>query len=170
MVQKIDMLYIMGGAVYVPGNVGLLDNGVINDYAEWNLYIDPEAASMIFNSGISITLIPLDATNCTPVTRNFLQHIERDAKTESAKLISRIVKSRESDVQKGEFFFWDPLAAVIATDESIAQIEERIVAVVTEDGAESGRTKEDINGSKIRVALSANPVAFEKLYIDVLNR
>src|SRR5215216_413097 len=59
---NIREIYIMGGAVKVEGNVGNSGVGIQNEYAEWNIYIDPTAANIVFNSGIPIILVPLDAT------------------------------------------------------------------------------------------------------------
>lgn len=39
-------------------------------YAEWNIFVDPLAAKVLFDSGIPLTLVPLDACN----------HVEHGAK------------------------------------------------------------------------------------------
>ncbi len=46
---------IMGGAIDCPGNK--------NRTAEFNIFVDPEAAEIVFNSGAKIILIPLDICN-----------------------------------------------------------------------------------------------------------
>lgn len=46
---------IMGGAINYPGNK--------NRTAEFNIFVDPEAAKIVFNSGAKIILIPLDICN-----------------------------------------------------------------------------------------------------------
>src|SRR5262249_44068654 len=62
---------IMGGAIRVPGNLG--DGGFFrtnNTEAEWNIFHDPAAARIVFESGPRmrlIRLIPLDATNRVPI-------------------------------------------------------------------------------------------------------
>lgn len=57
--QLIKQLIIMGGAINCPGNK--------NRVAEFNLFVDPEAANIVFNSNCPITLIPLDICNSTPL-------------------------------------------------------------------------------------------------------
>lgn len=58
----------MGGVVDVPGNVGASHGGIDNMAADWNIYVDPRAAAIVLQSGVPITLVPLDATNHVPVT------------------------------------------------------------------------------------------------------
>ena len=50
--EKIERIIIMGGAVNDPGN--------ITSAAEFNIYVDPEAAKIVFASGCNIYLNTLD--------------------------------------------------------------------------------------------------------------
>jgi pyrimidine-specific ribonucleoside hydrolase len=68
LVDKIEMIYVMGGAVDVPGS-GISEENVT---VEWNIYCDPHAARLAFESGAPITLVPLDATNEAPITPEFV--------------------------------------------------------------------------------------------------
>lgn len=52
--EKIDRIIIMGGAVMDPGN--------ITSAAEFNIYVDPEAAKIVFASGCNIYLNTLDVS------------------------------------------------------------------------------------------------------------
>ncbi len=62
---KIQELTIMGGAYTVPGN--------ITPAAEFNFYVDPEAADLVFRSGINIVAVGLDVTRQVMVSRQELQ-------------------------------------------------------------------------------------------------
>ena len=53
-IRRVDRLVVMGGAVREPGN--------INSAAEFNMYVDPEAAHMILHAGWPLYLVPLDVT------------------------------------------------------------------------------------------------------------
>ncbi len=165
--SKIRMIYIMGGAVNVPGNVSdsITGTGLA---AEWNMYIDPKAASIVLNSRVPITLVPLDATNCVPVTMEFYRRLGEQAKTPQAAFIRGLIQYREDELRRGEFYFWDPLTAAVATDESIVKIK-KIGISIAEIGPDCGRTYEDKEGKKIRVATKADPYLFESVYLDVLN-
>lgn len=67
-ISNISVLQIMGGAVFVPGNLGVLPEPPFstNTVAEFNMWIDPVAAQQVFaagDEGLKIQLTPLDATN-----------------------------------------------------------------------------------------------------------
>ena len=57
---RIDEIVMMGGAYFEVGN--------ITPTAEFNIYVDPEAADIVFKSGIKITVMPLDVTHKALVT------------------------------------------------------------------------------------------------------
>ena len=52
---KIARIVLMGGAYFEVGN--------ITPAAEFNIYVDPEAAEIVFKSGIPLTVVPLDVTH-----------------------------------------------------------------------------------------------------------
>jgi inosine-uridine nucleoside N-ribohydrolase len=167
--SKIEAIYIMGGAVKTDGNVGNSGVGIQNQYAEWNIYIDPVAANIVFNSGIPIILIPLDATDDVPVTRNFYKALDKNRSTPLASMAYELLTANLDSINSGGLQFWDPLAATVFTDQSVVSLEEMQLVVVTEEGPESGRTKLDLNGASIKVAMSADRKKFEPVFLTVLN-
>jgi inosine-uridine nucleoside N-ribohydrolase len=167
--SKIREIYIMGGAMEAKGNVGNSGVNIQNEYAEWNIYIDPVAANIVFKSGIPIILIPLDATDDVPVTRKFYEALGKNRNTPAAKLVYELLTANLDFVDSGGFQFWDSLTAAVSTDQNIVKFEELNLSVVEEEGPESGRTKQDANGAKIKVAMSADSKKFEELFLTVLN-
>ena len=159
----------MGGAVKVDGNVGNSGVGIDNQHAEWNIYIDPVAANIVFDSGAPITLIPLDATRDVPVTRTFYTALGDHLNTPSANFVHKMLTANLDFVDSGGLQFWDTLTSAVFTDESLADFEEKQLRVVEDEGPESGYTKPDQNGSSIRVAMSADRRKFESLLLTVLN-
>ena len=59
--EKIQEIVLMGGAYFEVGN--------ITPTAEFNIYVDPEAADIVFQSNIKITVLPLDVTHKALVTK-----------------------------------------------------------------------------------------------------
>ena len=159
----------MGGAVEAKGNVGNSGVNIQNEYAEWNIYVDPGAANIVFKSGVSIVLIPLDATDDVPVTRNFYKVMDKNRNTTAAKLVYELLTANLDFVDSGGFQFWDSLTSAIFTDQNLAKFKELHLSVVEEEGPESGRVKQDPNGGRIKVVMSADQKKFEKLFLTVLN-
>jgi inosine-uridine nucleoside N-ribohydrolase len=166
--EHLQGITIMGGAVRVPGNVGA-SSDIQNEAAEWNIYVDPHAASVVFASGATITLVPLDATDDVPVTIDFYQRKMKERLTPEAEFVYRILVQKDSAIRAGQFDFWDPLAAAILTDESQADYLDLSLIVVEQEGPESGQTMESASGSPLRVAVKAELPRFETLFMNTLN-
>jgi len=152
----VEMMYLMGGAVDVGGNV-LYGNPA----AEFNIWADPTAAAMVFATEMPITLIPLDATNYLPVTPYLYQAAEahRDYSAVSAFTADYLSVTP----LLGGMYHWDELAAVAASDESVVTIEDRLLAI---DG--EGTTLDDLAGRPVRVATAANRGIFERHFYEAI--
>ena len=159
---------IMGGAVQVPGNVGP-SSQIENDVAEWNFYIDPQAAALVFKSGAPLTLVPLDATNHVPLSIEFYNRLEVDRTTSVAEFVFQVLAAQEENVRSGWYYFWDPLAAAVVRDEDLVSFQDLSLEVIEAEGPESGWTKKSAAGSSLRVALTADRERFESLFLDVIN-
>lgn len=61
-IEKVQEIVLMGGAYFQVGN--------ITPAAEFNIYVDPEAAKIVFNSGAPIVVMPLDVTHKALTTRS----------------------------------------------------------------------------------------------------
>ena len=169
LVDNLEMIYVMGGAVKVPGNLQVPDVDIDNRVAEWNIYVDPHAAAVVFESGAPITLVSLDCTNDAPVTMAFYRRLEADRTTPEADFVYHMLTQMQDFINSGEYSFWDPLAAAVATDERLVTIEPQTLKVIQEEGPESGRTLLAEDGSSVRVCTAANAARFEEGFLDTLN-
>lgn len=61
-IERVQQIVLMGGAYFEVGN--------ITPAAEFNIYVDPEAADIVFKSGIDIVVLPLDVTHKALVTKS----------------------------------------------------------------------------------------------------
>jgi len=61
-VPRIAQIVLMGGAYFEVGN--------ITPAAEFNIHVDPEAAEIVFASGVPLTVMPLDVTHKALVTKS----------------------------------------------------------------------------------------------------
>lgn len=156
--QKIEMLYSMGGAVNVDGNVDAAKS------AEWNFYIDPIAVEQVFASGVPITLVPLDATNQVPMTRDLLARLNAAKQTPAAKLAERLLQNQRTEIERGNYYLWDVVAAFVASDSPAATIQEMPLRIEME----TGQTKQDAQGTRVRVVTHVDAPRFEATFLQTL--
>ncbi|MBY6055058.1 nucleoside hydrolase [Leisingera daeponensis] len=60
-IERVQEIVMMGGAYFEVGN--------ITPAAEFNIYVDPEAAETVFRSGVPVTVMPLDVTHKVLATK-----------------------------------------------------------------------------------------------------
>ena len=59
--ERIQQIVLMGGGYFEGGN--------ITPAAEFNIYVDPQAADIVFRSGVPLVVMPLDVTHKALVTK-----------------------------------------------------------------------------------------------------
>lgn len=64
-IPRVAEIVLMGGAYFEVGNV--------TPAAEFNIYVDPEAAAIVFASGAPITVMPLDVTHQALTSRAWVE-------------------------------------------------------------------------------------------------
>lgn len=161
-IPLVKELVIMGGAVTVPGNV--------TQYAEANIYADPEAADYVFQSGMNMTLVGLDVTMQTLLPSAKLKDW-RDGEKAAASFFADMT---EFYMGAYETFYpgiagcalHDPLAVGVVIDASFVGTEEMSVKVVTE-GEEDGRTVGSQSGHpKISVCTTVEKERFLSHFLE----
>ena len=138
--RGIRRLVVMGGAVRVPGNV--------TPCAEFNIFVDPDAAQEVMESGIPITLVPLDATRQVRLTRERLRrHLGR-----SRKPLATAMRALTRDLLSGSlgregFPMHDPLAVASVIVPGLLRIEPFPMRVELRGADTLGMTLADRRGS-----------------------
>lgn len=140
--SKIKRIISMGGAVNVEGNLrvhGFTDKHT-NTKAEWNYYIDPIATKIVFESGVPITLVPLDATNKVPLTKAFIEKLSKNTDPKPLESFAlRIFQNISKSITNGEYYHWDPLTAVVASKPNLCTQSEKIkLSVIANKGTDMG--------------------------------
>ena len=102
--DKINSIYIMGGALKVPGNIFFFKKG-LSKFAEINIYSDPCAADKVISSGIPIFLVPLDICNKIPVDPIFFKQLKKNIKTPQTELVYKILYKAKKYIDNNEYFF-----------------------------------------------------------------
>jgi len=89
--EKIEELVIMGGATG-RGNSG--------NFSEFNFHADPEAAEIVLNSQLPITLLPLEIGNKARLTSETIKQVKKAGKT--GKMLSQLFEHyRGGDIVTG---------------------------------------------------------------------
>ncbi len=160
-VEKIEEIALMGGALDVSGNVGTPYIGVDNFEAEWNFYLDPHAAAQVLASGVKIRLMPLDATQTLPVTTQFVDRVKTRPRDQNLEFLLSILSGVRESIDRGYYYFWDVLAAVATARPEVLSCREERIRVVTEEGPELGRTVRDEEGTPVCVVEEIRREMFE---------
>ena len=156
---KIRSVTMMGGAVGVRGNIMSAPPNK-NPHAEWNFYVDPRAANVVFRSGLPITLVPLDATNDVPLNKAVAARL---GTSPSAAFVRRLITSLPPSL-----YFWDELAAAVVVEPAIGRYANKRLTVIEREGPESGRTVRAADGARVRVTMSADRARFESSFVSTL--
>ena len=67
-IKRVQEIVLMGGAYFEVGN--------ITPAAEFNIYVDPEAAEIVFKSGVKLTVMPLDVTHKALTSAEWINDIK----------------------------------------------------------------------------------------------
>jgi inosine-uridine nucleoside N-ribohydrolase len=122
---------------------GSLSGGNITPAAEFNIYVDPEAARIVFQSGIPITMVGLDVTRKTSLTEDHVRVLEgaENPASQAAAKIGRnaINHNRERGFLVGPNMH-DSLAVAAFLDPTILKWQEYYVDVETTGELTAGET------------------------------
>lgn len=90
--ERVGEIVMMGGAYFEVGN--------ITPTAEFNIFVDPEAADIVLRSGIPITMHPLDVTHGALTTRERMGRIGKLGNACSKAVAAMLSFSERFDKEK----------------------------------------------------------------------
>ncbi len=170
--QKIKRIVIMGGGCREVN---------ITPTAEFNFWIDPEAAKIVFDCGCDILVVPLDATHAAAVSIRTAEALERKG-TKPATLTARIIRQRQN-----AYKHWQPMADInsVPVHDALAVcavLDESVLGPVVETyadvdigkGAADGMSIFDLDNrykdrkKNVKVALGADPEHFADMLLNIL--
>ncbi len=165
--QRLESVYAMGGALFVPGNVAF-GGPSDNEVAEWNIYVDPTAAQAVIDSGLTVRLVSLDGTNQVPVTPAYAERVRREATGAGALVLAELFAGHPF-MTDGAYFLWDPLAAAMAADYPLGSFSAARVDVEKAEGPEVGFTRPVEGTPNVEYLSSADRAAVEDTLLETLN-
>ena len=161
----------MGGALTVEGNV--------TPVAEANINQDPKAADEVMKSNLPLTMVGLDVTLRTLLTKNETKQW-RELGTASGKAFADITDFYidayyNLDIDKRGCALHDPLAVGVGIDPSFVSTISLFMKVVYQEGPYYGRTIGDnakLNdpNPNVKVAVNVDKERYLKAFMDLLNK
>lgn len=164
--EAIKELIIMGGAIRHEGNTTAL--------AEFNTYVDPHAAHIVYHAGIPTTLVPLDVTYQCILTALDVERLESVASpiTTCIRDATKFYMEYHDDYQGIEgCVINDPLALALTFAPDLCDYQELHVDVDISGGIAMGKTLADFYNyekkpANMKVALGVRSRAFIDLFVE----
>ena len=163
--SSVKELVIMGGAILEGGNT--------TPQAEFNIYVDPHAAHIVFHSGIPITLIPLDVTHQCWMSQEDVNRLQKIASP-----ISQFIKDMMDvylPVSLGYGYpgsaLHDPLTLATIVAPELLTFKEYFVDVDISGGVSMGKTFADVlhltkKPANMKVATGVRGREFVELFLQ----
>lgn len=137
--KGVKEIVLMGGARREGGN--------ITASAEFNMYADPHAARVVFQSGLPITAIGLDTTlqlRCTPARHNALETMGNQAGAIAAQMIGHVNQIYGEIYGAEGAALHDPCVVAYLIAPELFETTPAFVEVETRAGLTRGHTSVDI--------------------------
>jgi len=134
-IGRIREIVWMGGAFTEPGNT--------TDLAEFNAYVDPHAADIVFRSGIPLTIVPLDVTHKALMAPRHIERLDAYGTAVAGAAAGMIRFYERHDIDKYDIPgapLHDPCVIAYLIDPSLFGGEEASVAVELCNEDEVGNT------------------------------
>jgi inosine-uridine nucleoside N-ribohydrolase len=156
--RGVGRVIVMGGAVDVRGNA--------TPDSEFNMHVDPDAARLVFEAGLPLELVPLDATRQAVLREHELASAlgKRPGPLAAgiAAFTARGFTEQGADGIPG-LTLHDPLAAGVAADNSFVAWEPMRITI----GAD-GETRRAPGTANCRVAMRVDRARFVAAFLDRL--
>ena len=156
----LKQIVLMGGA---------LGAGNASPSAEFNMFLDPEAARVVFQSGVALTMVPLEVTHSALVTPQVVARVRGLGSRFGAMCEELLLFFQAAHEKEGYAFvpLHDPCAVAWLVDEALFEWQWRRVEVEVE-GRCAGRTAVDVYGvtkgrKNVRVCTAMKVDAFWQL-------
>lgn len=167
---KIEHCYVMGGTSDGSGNVSAA--------AEYNIWVDPEAAQIVFNSGLAITMVGWDNSYKYAMLKDKEINELKSLKTKYADFCVDIQKTLIELTYASYGFYGfdlpDPITMAVALDNDIILESQQLhVLVDVRDGITRGQTIVDYfnveqGDQNVRVVTKSDNLGFLNLLKELV--
>ncbi|MDQ7110047.1 MULTISPECIES: ribonucleoside hydrolase RihC [Staphylococcus] len=147
---------------------GSASRGNVTPLAEFNIYCDPEAAQIVFNSGLPITMIGLDVARSSSLTHETINEIK--SINETGKMLHQLFKHyRGDDFEKG-INVYDAYTLLYLLHPEHFVVREADVQIETDGKLTKGASVVDFKSQfpNTTVVMSVQANIFKQMFIDAL--
>ncbi|KKD23444.1 nucleoside hydrolase [Staphylococcus cohnii subsp. cohnii] len=155
----IKEIVLMGGSAF---------RGNVTPLAEFNIYCDPEAAQIVFNSGLPITMIGLDVARSSSLTHETINELK--SINETGKMLHQLFKHyRGDDFEKG-INVYDAYTLLYLLHPEHFVVREADVQIETDGKLTKGASVVDFKSQfpNTTVVMSVQANIFKQMFIDAL--
>lgn len=140
-VKRPDIMSRLGTLVVMGGGIA---KGNITPAAEFNVFVDPEAARTVLEAGLNPVLVPLDATHRAPVTAAMIGEL-RQCGEGVAPEVGAMLEAYHGNVGRDRpgAYVHDAMALAVLLWPELFEVRPARLTVVTDGGPERGRTVAD---------------------------
>ncbi len=170
--EKIKEIVLMGGSC---------KGGNRTPFAEFNIFADPEAADIVFNSGLEIKMMGLEITDLTMPNKEIVDKI-KEFGTKASEVLYNGLHFPVNYDENGNFEYHtlhDVVTLAYMIDESLVKLEKIACKIELNDKEKYGQTicsncecsdftKDEIEKSKIYTGVEINLDKFWNIIFEVI--
>ncbi|WJX90534.1 Nucleoside hydrolase 3 [Trifolium repens] len=178
--SRIQEVYVVGGHISISAN----DKGNVlsvpsNQYAEFNMFLDPLAAKTVFESKVNITLIPLSTQRLVSSFPTVIATLRATRKTPevlfSKCLLSTLdrLKHINNRYHHMDIFLGEIIGAVVLADKSLTlkpkfEVKPIIVLASGNESSDGKIVVDEKHGKLVRILSKVDENAYYNIYANKL--
>lgn len=163
-VEKIDKVLWVAGAFLADGNVIAPDH---DGSAEWNIFLNPTAASELLEAHLQVILFPLDACSLLPIDNYFMYHLEKNSHKRLSELVYQLIEQEYK--QKGRIYLNSILPIVYLGIPEIFELDSKLIKI-EQRGTSLGNIYRTSFGQRVKHVTRIDEEEYSEFLIEQLRQ